>query len=92
MLFEVAWVLGRYYKIGNDEVLDILEAVLSYPNLWVVDKELVIKAIALGRATGSDFADSYIAVSANNIKADNVATFNNKHFSKLGVTLYSLQG
>ena len=92
VLFETAWVLGRHYKIDNDNVLDILEAILSYPNLRVLDKELVIKAIALGRATGSAFADSYIAVSVNNIKADNVATFNKKHFPKLGAALYPLEG
>jgi len=83
VLFEVAWVLGRYYKIANNDILDILEAILSYPNLKVLDKDFVIKTISLARAKGSDFADSYIAISANNIKADNVATFNKKHFSKL---------
>ena len=90
VLFEVAWVLGQHYKVPNDKVLDILEAILSYPNLRVLDKEQVIAAISLARETGNVFADSYIAVSASNIKADKVATFNKKHFSKLGVELYQL--
>jgi predicted nucleic acid-binding protein len=91
VFFEIAWVLGQRYKIENDNVLDILEAILSYPNLRVLDKEQVIAAISIARATNSVFADSYIAISAANVKADNVATFNNKHFAKLGVRLYPLE-
>jgi len=91
VLFEVAWVLGQRYKVDNDKVLDVLEAILSYPNLRVLDKEQVIAAISLAKVTGSDFADSYIAVSAGNIKADNVATFNEKHFAKLGAKLYPFE-
>ena len=91
VFFEIAWVLSHTYKVENDNVLNVLEAILSYPNLRVLDKEQVIAAISLARATGSVFADSYIAVSAGNIKADNVATFNKKHFAKLGTELYPLE-
>ena len=90
VFFEIAWVLGQRYKVENDKVLDVLEAILSYPNLRVLDKDQVIASIALARKTGSVFADSYIAVSVGNVKADNVATFNKKHFSKLGAELYPM--
>jgi predicted nucleic acid-binding protein len=91
VFFEIAWVLGQRYKIPNDRVLDVLEAILSFPNLRVLDKEQIIATLAMARTRGSDFADSYIAVSANNIKADNIATFNKKHFAKLGAKLYPLE-
>ena len=91
VFFEIAWVLGQRYKIENDKVLDVLEAILSYPNLRVLDKEQVIETISLARTTNSVFADSYIAVSAGKVKADNVATFNNKHFARLEVELYPLE-
>ena len=84
--------MGQRYKVDNSKVLDVLEAILSYPNLRVLDKDQVITAISLARATDSVFADSYIAVSAGSIKADNVATFNKKHFAKLGTKLYPLEG
>jgi predicted nucleic-acid-binding protein len=90
VFFEIAWVLGLRYKVPNDEVLSVLEAILSYPNLRVLDKDQVIAAIDIARATNSSFADSYIAVSASSIKADNLATFNKKHFAKLGAKLYPL--
>ena len=92
VFFEIAWVLGQRYKVENSKVLDVLEAILSYPNLRVLDKEQAIAAISLARTTGSAFADSYIAISANHVKADNVATFNKKHFDKLGVGLHPLGG
>jgi predicted nucleic-acid-binding protein len=91
VLFEVAWVLGRFYKRANSEILDFLEAILSFPNLRVLDKELVMKTLEVARKTKSTFADSYIAVSSRSTKADNVATFNGKHFLKLGVKLYAFE-
>jgi predicted nucleic acid-binding protein len=73
VLFEVAWVLGRFYKRANDEILDFLEAILVFPNLRVLDKEEVMETLNAARKTESAFADSYIAVSARNAKADTVA-------------------
>jgi predicted nucleic acid-binding protein len=91
VFFEIAWVLGQRYKVANDKILDILEAILSFPNLRVLDKEQVIATINIAREKEGSFADSYIVVSADNIKADNVATFNKKHFSKLGAQLYPIK-
>ena len=88
VLFEIAWVLDRLYKITNNEILDFLEAILSFPNLKVLDKELVISAISLAREVNGTFADSYIAASARHAEADSIATFNKKHFSRFGINLY----
>lgn len=88
VLFEVSWVLGQRYKVSNDKIMDIIEAILSFPNLRILDKEQVIATLNTARATGKSFADSYIAVSARNVKADNVATFNKKHFAGLEIKLY----
>ncbi len=90
VFFEIAWVLGHRYKIQSRELLDILEAILSFPNLRVTDKNFVNEAISLARETGMGFADAYIAVSSSAIHADNIATFNEKHFAKLGAALYPL--
>jgi len=88
VLFEVSWVLGQRYKVSNDKIMDIIEAILSFPNLRILDKEQVIATLNTARATGKSFADSYIAVSARNVKADNVATFNKKYFAGLEIKLY----
>ena len=92
VFFEIAWVLSHTYKVENDKILSVLEAILSFPNLRVLDKELVTAALYLARKANGTFADSYIAVSAGRMEADNLATFNKKHFSRLGIKLYPLEG
>ena len=91
VFFEIAWTLSYRYKVPREDILDILEAVLSFPNLKVLDKALVLSTLSLARETSSEFADAYIASTIQDSKADNIATFNKKHFVKFGITLYPLE-
>ena len=75
VLFEVAWVLRSSIKRPNNEVLDILEAIVSWPGVKTLDKEYVKTALSLGRKHNSSFADSYLAATAKDHGFD-VATFN----------------
>ena len=90
VFFELAWVLSYTYKVANTEILDRLESILSFGGLKISDRDLIIDAIYLARTRNGSFADSYIAVSLQHLQAKEVATFNEKHFSKLGVQLYPL--
>ena len=83
VFFEIAWVLKSFYKIQNSKILDTLESILSIPNLKVLDADYVAKAITLARKKNAGFADSYIAVTAINSNAG-IASFNRRHFEKLG--------
>ena len=87
VLFEVAWVLRSSLKCPNNDVFDILEAIVNWAGVKVLDKEYVKKALSLGRKHNSGFADSYLAVTAKT-HAFEVAAFNEKHFAKLDVVLY----
>jgi predicted nucleic-acid-binding protein len=89
VFFEVAWVLRSRYKIPSETILNILEAMIAIPNLRVFDEEYVKAALNLARKTKQSYPDSYIAVVANDNNIG-VASFNIKHFSKLGVKMYSL--
>jgi predicted nucleic acid-binding protein len=91
VFFEISWVLASRYKVGNAKTLDILEAILSFPGLRVIDKALVINAVDLARLKNSSFADSYIAVSGQSVGAESIATFNKKHFSKMDIPLYPFE-
>ena len=88
VFFELAWTLGYRYKVARGEILEIIEAVLTFPNMTVTDTQLVLAAVALARKTNSDFADSYIAANAAAHGAESVATFNRKHFAKLGCRIF----
>ena len=90
VFFEVAWVLGTAYGLSREEILETLETMLYTPNLHVLDGETVKDAITLARASEQGFADSYIAITAQRLEIG-VASFNKKHFSKLGAKLYPLE-
>lgn len=38
VFFELAWTLGYRYKVARGEILDIIEAVLAFPNMTVTDE------------------------------------------------------
>lgn len=55
------------------------------PGLTLTDAPLVAEALTLAAATGSEFADAYIAASARAAGCSGVATFNRKDFTRLGI-------
>jgi predicted nucleic-acid-binding protein len=61
---------------------------MTIPNLYIPDREIVNDALIRARRTDSEFADSYIVAAAEKAGVDNVATFNTKHFSRLGSVIY----
>lgn len=89
VFFEIAWVLNSRYKIPLGEILDKLEAILTIPNLYVLDGDYVQQAISLARMSNQSYPDAYIATVAQD-RAIGVISFNKKHFTKLGADLYPL--
>ena len=90
VLFEVAWTLKSAYALSPARILDILEAIAAFPGLLLADSATVLSALVLARESGVDFADAYIAASAQSLGVDQIATFNTKHFKRLDVALYPL--
>ena len=91
VFFEVAWTLKSGFNWPNHKILETLEAMTAVPNMKLLDRDLVIGAILLAKETEQGFPDAYIAITAQRRKAK-VATFNRKHFVKLGTKLYPLEG
>ena len=87
VLFEVTWVLRSSLKWSNSEVFDILEAIVSWPGVKVLDLKQVKKALSLGRKQNIGFADSYLATTAQQYNLS-IATFDEGHFRKLDVVLH----
>ena len=88
-LFEVAWVLRSALKWSNGETLDVLEAIISWSGVRVLDKARVKAALFLGRRHNCGFADSYLAATAKENQWE-VATFDEHHFKALDVVLYGI--
>lgn len=85
VLFELAWTLRAAYKTPNERVLEILGAVFAMPGMILTDAQLVADALTLASATGSEFADAYVAASSRAAGCSGVATFNRKDFARLRV-------
>jgi predicted nucleic acid-binding protein len=90
VLFEIAWSLRTAYGLPREKVLDYLASIRGIPGLRLLDADLVADALDLARRMNSDFADAYIQVSAQKAGADELATFNRKHFERLGAKLKDL--
>lgn len=90
VLFELAWCLRAAYKTPRARVLEILSSVFAMPGMTLLDAPLVANTLTLAGATGSEFADAYIAVSSKIGGCSGVATFNRKDFARLGVELAEL--
>ena len=88
ILFEVAWTLRSAYKVPRERCLEILASILALEGLEVLDRDLALAAIERARASREEFADAYVAASADAAGADAVATFNGADFKRLGARLY----
>jgi len=88
VLFEIAWTLRAAYKQPNEKILTVIEAIIALPGITLTDKDVVEKALPLARNTEREFADAYIVALAEIADADEIATFNTRHFKKLGAAVY----
>ena len=85
ILFELAWTLRAAYKTPKERVLEILGAVFATPGMILTDAQLVADALTLASATGTEFADAYVAANSRAAGCSGVATFNRRDFARLGV-------
>jgi predicted nucleic acid-binding protein len=90
VLFEIAWTLKIRYKQPLLKVLDLLEALVTTPWISMADKDIAQEAIRLAKNADQDFADAYIHAIARKSGALGVASFNRKHFERMGTTLYDV--
>ena len=71
---------GQHERV---RILEILDAVAAFPGLSLSDGATALSAISLARESGVEFADAYIAASAQSLGVDQIATFNAKDLKRL---------
>ncbi|KYO66123.1 PIN domain-containing protein [Thermovenabulum gondwanense] len=74
---EVVYVLEKVYKINRKEIKNILCEFLSYKQIEVIDKELLMEAFKIYYEVKIDFIDA-ILYSYKKCKNYNVLTFDRK--------------
>ena len=90
VLFEVAWTLRFAYKLPREKAGETLSAILALPGLHLSDARLVEAALRRSAQARVEFADAYIAVSAESLGAEEIATFNEADFKRLRARLFLL--
>lgn len=75
ILAEVAYVLESYYETPRAQVADTLRAVLAFPEISVVDADLLQRAVEVYDIHRLDFADAYLVACAERSGIGVVASF-----------------
>ena len=75
ILAEVAYVLESFYEVGRSGVAEALRAVLTFRAIRVVDAPLLMRTVELYEVHRLDFADAYLAASAERSGVGVVASF-----------------
>ena len=84
VVLELEWVLRGYYKSPPEDVLTVLNHLLTMPNVELEDRVAVeLAASALG--DGFDFADALHHASARHCTS--MATFDDKKFAQRATKL-----
>lgn len=85
---ELVWVLESFYKMETAEIADLVDSILNTPGLTVPDDSIVRSALKQYRTKGVDLVDAWIAAFAQGKKANEIHTFDKKHFKGIdGITV-----
>jgi predicted nucleic acid-binding protein len=75
ILAEVAYVLESFYETPRAQVAATLRAVLAFPAIRVVDRDLLQRAVEVYDVLRLDFADAYLVASAERTGIGVIASF-----------------
>lgn len=70
VVFEIVFILEKYYQLSKEETLDKIESLVSTGYVTIESKEILLGAIALYRETSISFVDCFLTT----LTASNSAT------------------
>lgn len=79
VLLEFEWILRGYYRFDVDEIISVLQHLLSQSHLYIEAREEVEQAIA-GLTDGLDFADALHHAYYQDCEA--MASFDDRKFAR----------
>lgn len=88
---ELVWVLESFYRMEAAEIADLVDSILNTPGLTVQDDSIVRSALKRYRTKGVDLVDAWIAAFAQDKGANEIHTFDKKHFKGInGITVVQM--
>lgn len=77
-LAEVVWVMASNYRAGRTTVADIVEGLLSAPQLAIERADVLWRALRSFRESQADFSDAVIAELGREAGCSTTATFDRR--------------
>jgi predicted nucleic acid-binding protein len=72
---ETVYVLESFYEVHRNEVADLIRAVIAFPAMRTLDPALLLRSIEIYETYGADFAEAYLAASAEVAGVSQIASF-----------------
>jgi predicted nucleic-acid-binding protein len=85
-LVEITWVLASCYKVAREQVLDIVQNLLTSKQIQIERSDVAYLALRKCRAGKGDFSDAVIVAISEQDGCTNIVTFDKKAVS-IGMTL-----
>ena len=77
---ELVWVLESFYKMAEEPIADLVDALLQTPGLKVQEERLIRRVVAVYRENKVDFIDAWIMAFARERSVRLIYTYDKKHF------------
>lgn len=75
VLAEMVYVLESFYERPRSEIAEAARALLALPSIAVIDHDLLLRAVEFYEVARLDFAEAYLAASAELSDVKRVASF-----------------
>lgn len=72
---ETVYVLESFYQVPRTDVAELMRAVVAFPAMRTLDPALLLRSIEVYETHGIDFADAYLAASAEVAGVTRIASF-----------------
>ncbi len=84
VFFQVIFVLKSFYKVNKDEIIKIMENMLSLDGLYIKNRRILEKTLELWEKHSDDIIDCYIVANMEQDGENELYTFDKK-IKNLGV-------
>jgi predicted nucleic acid-binding protein len=71
---ETVYVLESFYEVPVDEVARLVRSVIAFPAIRTIDPTLLLRALEVYETHRLDFAEAYLAASAESAGVDEIAS------------------
>lgn len=72
---ETVYVLESFYEAPRADVAELIRAVIGFPAMRTLDPALLLRSVEIYETHGVDFAEAYLAASAEAAGVGQVASF-----------------